>query len=208
MALSLVLLVGAALLIRTFVGLHSVDPGIDPHGVLTLQTSMAGGSYPTTATVDAFSTQVERRLQGTPGVVAAGASIMLPLVDGVDLPFNIVGHAPAKGNFEGDEQWRSVSGDYFKVFRIPLLRGRVFTERDKGNAMPSVVINDVMARKYWKDSDPVGQTIVIGKGLGPQFADPPRQIVGIVGGVCEAGLSDGKVPVMYIPQSQAPQGIT
>jgi putative ABC transport system permease protein len=208
MALSLVLLIGAALLVRTFVGLRSVSPGLDPHGVLTLQTSMAGGSYSTTARVDAFSTQVEQRLQSLPGVLAAGASIMLPMEDGVDLPFNIVGHPPAKGKFEGDEQWRSISGDYFKVFRIPLIRGRLFTERDKGNSAPSVIINDVMANKYWKDSDPLGQTIAIGQGLGPQFADPPRQIVGIVAAVCEGGLSDGKISVMYIPQSQTPQGIT
>ena len=208
MALSLVLLIGAALLIRTFVGLHSVSPGLDPHGVLTLQTSMAGGSYPTTARIDAFSTQVEQRLQSLPGVLSAGASIILPMEDGVDLPFNIQGHPPANGKFEGDEQWRSVSGDYFKVFRIPLLRGRLFTERDKGNSAPSVIINDVMAKKYWKNSDPLGQMIVIGQGLGPQFADPPRQIVGIVAGVTERGLSDGKVGVMYIPQSQTPQGIT
>jgi len=207
MALSLVLLIGAALLVRTFVGLHSVSPGIDPHGVLTLQTSMAGGSYATTGRIDAFSTQVEQRLQSLPGVLSAGASIMLPMEENVDLPFNIVGRVP-KGKFEGDEQWRSVSGDYFKVFRIPLLRGRLFTERDKGNSAPSVIINDVMAKKYWKNSDPLGQMIVIGQGLGPPFADPPRQIVGVVAGVCENGLSDGKVGVMYIPQSQTPQGIT
>jgi predicted lysophospholipase L1 biosynthesis ABC-type transport system permease subunit len=65
-----------------------------------------------------------------------------------------------------------------------------------------------MAKKYWKTSDPLGQMIVLGEGLGPQFADPPRQIVGIVSAVCETGLSDGKVGVMYIPQSQTPQGIT
>ncbi len=208
MALSLVLLIGAALLIRTFVGLRAVSPGLDPHGVLTLQTSMAGGSYATTAQVDAFSIQVEQRLQALPGVLAAGSSIVLPMENGVDLPFTIAGHQPSKGKYEGDEQWRSVSGEYFKVFRIPLLRGRVFTERDKGNGSPSVIINDVLAKKYWPKSDPVGQTIVIGEGLGPQFADPPRQVVGIVGSVAETGLSDGKVPVMYIPQSQTPQGIT
>jgi putative ABC transport system permease protein len=81
-------------------------------------------------------------------------------------------------------------------------------EGARSGTAPAVIINDQMAKKYWKNSDPVGQTIVIGQGLGPQFADPPRQIVGIVSSVCESGLSDGKVPVMYIPQSQAPQGIT
>jgi predicted permease len=185
-----------------------VSPGFDSHGVLTLQTSLAGGSYPTTARIDAFSTQVLHHLQTMPGVLAAGASIVLPTENEIDLPFNIPGHTPAKGKFEGDVQWRSVSGDYFEVFRIPLLRGRVFTERDKSSSTPAVVIDELMAKKYWPNADPIGQTIVIGQGLGPQFADLPRQIVGITGSVCETGLSDGKVSVMYIPQSQTPQGIT
>jgi predicted permease len=208
MALSLVLLIGAALLIRTFVGLHSVNPGLDPHHVLTLQTSMAGGSYPTTARVDAFATQVKQRLETLPGVVAAGSSLMLPMENDVDMPFNIPGKTPPKGKYEGDEQWRSVSGDYFKVFNIPLLHGRLFSERDKGNTAPAVIINETMAKKYWPNSDPLGQSIIIGQGLGPQFADRPRQIVGIVDSVCETGLGQGKVSVMYIPQSQAPQGVT
>jgi predicted permease len=207
-ALSLVLLIGAALLIRTFVELHHVTPGLDAHNVLTLQTSMGGGSYPTTARIDAFSSQVERRLQTLPGVVAVGASLLLPMEDGVDLPFNIVGRPPGKEKYEGDEQWRSVSGDYFKVFGIPLLRGRLFTERDKGNSAPAVIINEEMAKKYWPKGDALGQMLLIGQGLGPQFADQPRQIAGIVGSVCENGLSRGKVGVMYIPQSQTPQGMT
>ena len=208
MALSLVLLIGAALLIRTFAGLRSVSPGIDPRGVLTLQTSLAGGAYPTTARVDAFNTEVLRRLRSMPGVEAAGATLMLPMEDDVDLPFNIAGKAPAKGKWAGDEQWRYVAGDYFRAYRVPLLRGRYFSERDKGNTAPVVIIDETMAKKYWPKADPVGQTIVIGEGLGPQFADPPRVIVGIVGSVCETGLGNGKVPVIYVPQSQTPQGLT
>ncbi len=208
MALSLVLLIGAALLIRTFAGLRSVSPGLEPHGVLTLQTSMAGGAYPTTARVGAFNTDVLRRLKSLPGVEAAGSTMMLPMEDDVDLPFNIVGKAPAKGKYAGDEQWRYISGDYFKAYHIPLLRGRFFSESDKGNSAPVVLIDEAMAKKYWPKDNPVGQTILIGEGLGPQFADPPRLIVGVVGSVCETGLGDGRVPVMYVPQSQAPQGIT
>jgi predicted permease len=208
MSLSLVLLIGAALLIRTFVGLRSVNAGLDPHNVLTLQTSMAGGSYPTTARVDAFSTLVEQRLRALPGVLGASTSILTPMENDVDLPFNIPGHTPAQGKWEGDEQWRSISGDYFKVFGIPLLRGRVFTDRDKGSSAPVVLIDERMVKKYWPHSDPLGQTIVIGQFLGPQFTDSPRQIVGIVGSICATGLEDGKEPVMYVPQSQVPQGIT
>jgi len=88
------------------------------------------------------------------------------------------------------------------------MRGRVFTETDVGNSARVAIINAAMAKKYWPKDDPIGQIIVIGKGMGPQFEDPPRQIVGIVGSVRENGLKNEGVGVMYIPQSQVPEGIT
>ena len=206
-ALALVLLVGATLLIRTFVGLRSVNPGFDAHNVLTLQTSLAGGAYGTTAKVNNLSTQVVRRIESLPGVEAAASTIMLPVEGGIDLPFTIAGKPPAQGDYNGDEQWRFASPHYFRTFKIPLLRGRVFTEADSGNSARVVIINDVMARKYWGKEDPIGQVITIGKGLGPQFEDPPRLIVGIVGNVRESGLAN-QDSVMYIPQGQVPEGLT
>ncbi len=207
-ALALVLLIGATLLIRTFTGLQSVNPGFDPHNVLTLKTSMAGASYTTTAGVDNFVTQTARRIESLPGVEAAASTLMLPVECCVDLPFNIVGKPPAQGQYTGDEQWRSVSPHYFQAFKVPLLRGRLFRETDFGNSTRVVVINDKMAKQYWPKENPIGTEILIGKGLGPQFDEPPRQIVGIVGNVREAGLNRGEVGVMYIPQSQVPEGIT
>jgi predicted permease len=207
-ALALVLLIGATLLIRTFLGLQNVNPGFDAHNVLTLQTSMAGANYTTTARVDNFVTQSVRRIESLPGVEAAASTVMLPVECCIDLPFSIVGKPPAQGQYAGDEQWRSVSPHYFKAFRITLLRGRVFGDTDVGNSARVVLINDKMARQYWPKGDPIGQAIVIGKGLGPQFEEPPRQIVGIVANVREAGLSRGEVGVMYIPQSQVPEGLT
>jgi predicted permease len=206
-ALALVLLIGATLLIRTFVGLRLVNPGFDAHNVLTFQTSLAGGAYGTTAKVDALSTQVVRRIESLPGVEAAASAIVLPVEAAVDLPFTIAGKSPPKGDYNGDEQWRFASPHYFRAFKIPLLRGRVFSEADTGNSSRVVILNDVMAKKYWGKEDPIGQIITIGKGLGPQFDDPPRLIVGIVGNVRESGLAheDG---VMYIPQSQVPEGLT
>jgi predicted permease len=208
MALALVLLIGAALLIRSFMGLRSVDPGIDPHNVFTFQTSLAGGTYATTASVSNFTTQVIRRIETLPGVEAAASTIVLPIENGVDLPFTIVGKPPASGEFNGDEQWRSVSPHYFRVFKIPLLRGRAFTETDTGASARVVIINEAMAKKYWPKEDPIGQMIVIGKGLGPQFEEPARQIVGIAGNVRENGLSNAGVGVMYVPQSQMTEGLT
>jgi len=208
MALALVLLVGAALLIRSFVGLRSVDPGIDPHNVFTFQTSLTSGAYSTTASVSNFTTQVVERMETVPGVEAAASTIVLPVEAGVDLPFTIIGKPPASGEYNGDEQWRSVSPHYFRVFKIPLLRGRAFAETDTGASSRVVIINDAMAKKYWPKEDAIGQMIVIGKGLGPQFEEPPRQVVGIVGNVRENGLGNAGVGVMYVPQSQMTEGLT
>jgi putative ABC transport system permease protein len=207
-ALALVLVIGATLLIRTFVGLQRVNPGFDPHSVLTLKTSMAGSSYDSTAKVDNFVTQTVGRIESLPGVGSAAATLMLPVECCVDLPFNIVGKPPTEGQYNGDEQWRSVSPHYFQVFKVPVLRGRVFRQDDFANSARVVVINEKMARQYWPKEDPLGQSIVIGKGLGPQFDEPPRQIVGIVGNVREAGIQRGEVGVMYVPQSQVAEGLT
>ena len=207
-ALALVLLAGASLLIRTFVGLQSVKPGFDSHNVITLKTSMSSGNYSTTGQVDHFVTQVVRRIESLPGVEAAATTLMLPVECCVDLPFNIVGKPPAEGQYTGDEQWRSISPHYFQAFNVPVLRGRAFRETDVGNSARVVIINDKMAKQYWPKEDPIGQVIVIGKGLGPQFDEPPRQIVGIVANVREAGLQRGEVPVMYIPQSQVAEGMS
>ena len=207
-ALALVLLVGAVLLIRTFAGLQNVNAGLDPRNVLTLQTSLAGGNYLTTAKVDNLITQAARRIEALPGVEAVATAIVLPVEGGVDLPFNIAGKPPSKGDYNGDEQWRSVSPHYFKVFKIQLLRGREFSETDAGKGSKVVIVNDAMAKRYWKGEDPIGQVITIGKGLGPQFEDPPRQIVGIVATVRENGLKNADVGVMYIPESQVPEGLT
>ena len=170
---------------------------------------LAGGSYGSTAKADGFVRQVVQRVEAVPGVQTASSAVILPLSgNDVDLPFSIVGHPPAKGEYNGDEQWRSVSAHYFSALQIPLLRGRTFGDADAGGTPGVVIVNQAMAKKYWKDRDPVGQVIVIGKGLGPQFDDPPRQVVGVVGTVRETGLDAVDEGVMYIPQSQVPEGMT
>jgi len=208
-ALALVLFAGAALLIRTFAALRSADPGFSAHNVLAMETSMAGGGYGTTAQLAGFVRQVAMRLETLPGVQAAAATISLPLsgVD-VDLPFNIVGRTPSKGQYEGDEQWRFVSPHYFRALQVPVLRGREFSDTDNQDSPRVVLVNAALAKKYWPKQDALNQIITIGKGLGPQFDDPPRQIVGIVGNVRETGLDQNDQPAMYIPQAQAPEGLT
>ncbi len=209
MALALVLLICAALMIRSFVTLRGINPGFDPHNVLTLQVSLNGSTYSTTAGVELLTKQLLERIEGLPGVEAASSTIMIPPDSGVDLPFVIEGRALAGGDrFHGDVQWRYAGPHYFKAFGTPLLRGRVFNEQDNGKASPVAIISDAMAHKFWPNEDPLGKQITIGGGLGPEFKDETRQIVGVVGSMRQQGLSQPASETMYIPYGQVPDGLT
>ncbi len=209
-ALALVLLTGATLMIRTFAALRGADPGFDPRNVLTLQTSLGGTRYSKTVQVEDLTRRVLPKIEALPGVLAAASSIALPVDgSGIDLPFNIAGR-PLKGKdiYHGDEQWRCISPHYFAALKVPLLRGRLFDDRDSSNSAKVVIVNQEMAHKYWPKADPIGQQIVIGKGLGPEFEESARAIVGIVGNIREISLANGVPPAMYVPVSQVSDGIT
>jgi predicted permease len=212
MALAVVLLVGAALLIRTFSGLRNVDPGVETHNILTMQTSMTGERYATNALMANLERTLVQRIEAVPGVVGAAPAVTMPVQQmGLDLPIRIEGKAPpADGSpFHGDEYWRYVGWHYFDVFKIPLLRGRVFNENDTLASQPVVIVNDAFARKYWPGTDPIGRRMTIGgKSLGPEFDDPVRQVIGVVRNVHENSLSQPMAPVMYIPAAQVPDGLT
>ena len=207
MALALVLLVGAALLIRTFGALRGVNPGFDARNVLTLQMSLAGARFEKTAGVEQLERDGRRRIEGLPGVSSAGITCCLPLEGGFGLPFNIEGRAPTEGPYSGGAGYLPASPGYFDVFRISLVKGRVFTDQDNGAAERVVVINEAMAKKYWPKNDALGARITIGKGVGPEFEEPPRQIIGVVGDVRQSGLSQPSNPIMYVPIAQVNDGI-
>ena len=206
-ALSLVLLIGAALLIRTFAAISAVKPGFDTANVLTMKTSLAGVKYDTAAKMETLIRNMQEHFESLPGVEAAAYAFNLPVEGGVDLPFSIVGRAPANGPYEGDQQYRMVSAHYFQALGIPVRRGRLFNDADSSRGAPAVIINETFAKKYWPKADPLGQTIMIGHGLGPEFEDKPRLIVGVVGNVREVGLDQDLVPVFYVPEAQAPDGM-
>jgi predicted permease len=208
MALALVLLVGASLLIRTFSSLRTVDPGFNTHNVLTMQMSLNGARFEKSAGTAQVVREAERRIAALPGAEAVAASCCTPLQGGLDLPFNIAGRAPTEGPYNGDVQWRDVSPEYFKALHIALIRGRVFTETDTANSAHVVLINEAMAKKFWPKEEPIGQVITIGKGVGPEFEEPSRQIVGIVASVRETGLNEPDVPAIYVPISQVTDGMT
>jgi predicted permease len=203
-ALSVVLLIGAVLLIRTFLGLRDVDPGIDSHNVLTMQTSLIGNRYSTTAKTAQLQSDVVDRLEAVPGVLNASPAIQLPVVNfGLDLPFTVEGR-PLQDKYHGDEFWRSVGPHYFDVFHIGLKAGRVFSKRDVENSPRVLVINEAFAKKYFAKENPIGQRLLVAHGLGKEFEDGPREIVGVVTSVREAGLNKELSPVMYIPSAQVP----
>jgi putative ABC transport system permease protein len=207
-ALALVLLVGAALLIRTFAMMRTEKPGFDAHNVLTMEVSLSAERFEKTAAVAQVVREVERRVDALPGVEAIASTCCLPTAGGIDLPFTIEGHPPTEGPYNGDVSGRNVSSQYFQVFRIPLLRGRTFTENDDATSDRVVVINEAMAKQYWPKGDALGARVTIGRGVGPEFEEPPREIVGIVGSTRDGGLDSDPLPLMYVPEAQVLDGIT
>ena len=207
-SLALVLLIGAALLIRTYLALRHVNPGFDTHNILTMDMSLNSDRYMKTAGVAQLVRDGRERLDAIPGVELSASTCCLPLEGGFGLPFNIVGRPLGKDPYTGGAGWMSASPGYFGVFKIPILRGRDFTDRDDGAAPGVVIINQTMAKKYWPKEDPVGQQIVIGKGVGPQFEEPARQIIGIVGDIRDGGLNRDPRPLMIVPQAQVTDGMT
>jgi predicted permease len=209
-ALALVLLVGSALLIRTAVALGGVDPGFDVHNVLTMRMSLTGQRFATSAAVERAVRDGVLRVKGIPGVELASATCCVPLQGGFGLPFTIAGKPPANGQpYNGGGAWKTVSPGYFEVFKIPVKRGRTFTERDDASATPVVIINQAMAKQFWPDGDALGARITIGRGVMKELArEPERQIIGVVGDTRDGGLNNDPAPQMFVPQAQVPDALT
>jgi predicted permease len=200
-ALALILLIGAALLLRTFTALRAVNPGFDSHNVLTLRMSLSEPRFAKTAAVDQLLRLGIERLKALPGVENAGVTCCVPLEGGIGLPFIIVGR-PLEGSSHGGGRYMITTAGYLDVFKIPLLRGRAFTDQDGAGAPPVVIINQAMAKRFWPKGDPLADRLIIGRSLGPEFSDRPRQIVGIVGDLRDNGLNNDPGPTMYVPQAQ------
>jgi putative ABC transport system permease protein len=202
MALAMVLLIGAGLLIRTFSALHNVAPGFDAHNVLTMDTALTGSHFDRTAAINLMTRQALDRVHAIPGVEAAAATSYLPLQGGLGLGFIIEGRPLTNGPAHGGAGWNYVTARFFDVFKTPIVRGRGFTERDDAASAPVVVINQAFARQYWKTGDPIGHRLIIGSGMGPDFAQPPREIIGIVGDARDGGLNSDPQPETFVPLAQ------
>ncbi len=204
-ALAVILLVGSSLLIRTAVKLANVKPGFDVSNVLTMRMSLTGPQFATAMGVDQLVRNGAERLKTVPGVELASATCCVPLEGGYGLPFRIMGRPLDDGPFHGGGGWTTVAPGYFEVFKIPVVRGRTFTERDLAGSQPVVVINEAMARQFWPKADPLADRLLIGKGVMREFADEQeRQVIGIVGDTHAGGLDSEPQPEMFIPQAQVP----
>jgi predicted permease len=207
MALAIILLTGAGLLIRSFMELRRVPPGFDHHNVLTMESSFTGARYSRTANVVNFERQALERIQAIPGVESAALSSSLPLEPNFGLGFAIEGRPQDSPLAAGGAAWRYATARYFDLFRIPILRGRAFTERDDAAAPGVVIINETIARQFFKNQDPLGQRITIGRGMGPNFAEPPREIVGVAADARDGGLNSEPGNIMYVPLAQVRDGV-
>jgi putative ABC transport system permease protein len=208
-SLAVILLVGSALLIRTFVELYRVERGFETKNVIALHTMLRGEKFKYTANVAAAVRDGLREIRAIPGVLAAASTCCPPLLGNLNFPFDVIGRQPVNGQHSGGGGWMPVAGDYFEALQIPVKRGRVFTPADLRGSAPVVVISERMAKEFWKDSDPLNDRILIGKGVGPDYEDNvPRQIIGIVGDVRQETLSAEPSPQMYVPASQLPDAVT
>jgi predicted permease len=172
-ALALVLLIGSTLLVRTVVALRTVEPGFDVTNVLTMRMSMSGPRYFKSQGVDDVVRDGVARIKALPGVVEASATCCVPLEGGYGLPFIIVGRKLEQGPFHGGGGWLTVAPGYFEVFRIAAKQGRTFTDRDRAQSTPVVIINEAMARQYWPKKSPINERLIIGRGVMREFADEP-----------------------------------
>lgn len=207
-ALALILVIGAGLLIRTFMKLEAVNPGYDTRNVLTMAMSISGDRFQKTSGVAQLVKDGTDKLTALPGVTDAAAACCLPLNGGFGLPFDIVGRPKGNVPFTGAGGYVNVSWNYFNTFKVPLLRGRMFTEQDNGASPGVVIINETLAKQFWPKGDPLKDRLLIAPGGGPAFSEPSRQIIGIVGDTRSGALSEPPDPMMYTPTAQIPDGMT
>lgn len=190
-ALSLVLLTGAALLIRTVVALNNVNPGFDWQGILTMRTTFADPSFRNPADVGRAMHEGLRRVRLLPAVHAAAITCCLPLEDRFGRTFRIVGRPEGDAGSRGGAAWTVVSTDFFAALGIRALRGRVFTNHDEHSGLGVIVINQALAKRFWPDGDPLSGLIIIGR-------EAPRRVIGIVNDIRDKFLRQEPVPTMYV----------
>ncbi|HKS27515.1 MAG TPA: ABC transporter permease [Pyrinomonadaceae bacterium] len=204
MALTVVLLVGAGLLVRSFLRLEQVNPGFQPQNILAMQLSLPANKYPEAKQRDAFYQQMLAEVGSLPGVKSVGGVSVLPMgAGGNSRTFTIEGReAPEGQQSPHGDSWAATS-DYFKTMSIPLVKGRYFTEGDTAASPNVVIIDEELARKFFPNEEPVGRRITYDDPTSPDAKW--REIVGVVGHVKSRGLEGETRPQFYFPYHQVTQ---
>jgi len=205
LAFSVVLVVGAALLLRTLIALNRIDLGFNPDRVLTAQVQLTPADYPNDEDVIGFYRQVLERLENSPGIEAVGAVRMLPLVRTIgDWSITIEGRPLASPNENPNADYQSATPGYFRTMGMSLVRGRLLTSADREDTPLVVVINDTMAARYWPGQDALGKRFQMG---GTGTTRPPMTIVGIVRTSRHNAVVEEPRAEMYLPHAQLPRSL-
>ena len=202
-AVSLVLLIGAGLLIRSFIRLQRFDLGFNPRNLVTLRVQLPGAKYPEEAQRVAFFQQVFQHMEAVPGVRSVGAISSVFLSDTPDSTNFTIEGRPVTPSAESIEvPLDAVTTDYFKVMGIPLLRGREFDDRDRIGSTKVVIVNNTFASRFFADEEPLGKRFCYGQPNGDKT--DWLTIVGIVGDMRRTGFDHEPRPETFLPQNQNP----
>jgi predicted permease len=202
-AVALLVVMGAALLARSFAGIMSTDPGFEPKGVMTLKLSLPEARYGNPMALEQFARQVRERVSSLPGVRSAAVATSLPLEMGPDLPFTIEGRYTGGKEGVGSAQFRTSTAGYFETLGIRVLDGRILNETDGRTSEPVALVNEAAVRQFWPEGKALGARITLGQPFVTELADTqPRRIVGIIKDVREEGLDQEVPPIVYVPIGQ------
>lgn len=203
-ALSLVLLVAAGLLLKSFGRLRGVNPGFDASHVLAVRLSLPAARYSNAASVKTFYDKIKTRIVGTPGVEGVSAASALPLSGLIArTTFTIAGRAPVNPSETPFAQHRWVGPGYFETMKISIVRGRDITDSDNDRVAGVIIIDQALQRQYFGAADPLGAHVLINMGDGNPARD--YEVVGVVADVKHMGLIDEPMPTLYGPIPQAPK---
>ena len=203
-ALSLMLLVAAGLLLKSFGRLRGVNPGFDANHVLAVRLSLPAARYSNGASVKIFYDKIAQRIVGIPGVEGVSAASALPLSGLIArTTFTVTGHAPVSPSETPFAQHRWVGPGFFETMKIPIVRGRDITDGDNDHAPGAIIIDQALERQFFGAQDPLGGHVLINMGDGNPARD--YEVVGIVADVKHMGLTDEPIPTLYGPIPQAPK---
>ncbi|HYN25979.1 MAG TPA: ABC transporter permease [Pyrinomonadaceae bacterium] len=193
-AVAVMLLVGAGLLVRSLIQLQNTSPGFDAHNVMTMGITLSRQKYSTPEKSSSFFQELEGRVRGLPGVESVGLVTELPLSGLLnDMPFTVEGRPPVTIDQAFYADFRRVNQHYLSTLRIPLLRGRNFTEQEVRQSAKVLLISELLASQVFPNEDPLGKRLIM------VMADQPWEIIGVVGDIRHRALETQPFPAMYLP---------